>query len=166
MRTKGKKSQLSQYNHCNHFCLQLCHITSFSDFCIFTCACSTPLPYPTPHFPSHGVSMRGGDVTRLWLQVVSPVFSEYERSLCWLWFCHLKWYIFHTLWPLNASQPLHLVSAKRKVICCDAGGKTGSVGLNLYWEMVCCSSPWGVQVWYWKCMVFISYADFCLWPLN
>lgn len=125
---------------------------------------SSPLPH-TPFSLSWSEHERWG-VTRLWLQVVSPVFSEYERSLCWLWFCHLKWYIFHTLWPLNASQPLHLVSAKRKVICCDAGGKTGSVGLNLYWEMVCCSSPWGVQVWYWKCMVFISYADFCLWPLN
>lgn len=139
---------------------------AFSEFCIFTYALleSCP-PFWIPTFLNSWFSsywMITEEGMRLydfnWFPFLS--FSECEHLLCLLYFCYLKQCIFHTLWPLNASQPLHLVSAKGKVICCNAGGKTGNVGLNLYWEMVC--SPWGLQAWFWQCVIFISYADFCL----
>lgn len=93
----------------------------------------SPASYPYIHIPflSHWVIMEVGirlGYGFIWFLI--PSFSECENLLWWLCFCYLKCCIFHTLWPLNASQPLHLVSTKGKLICCSAGGKTDNVGFT------------------------------------
>ena len=63
-----------------------CVTLHYFQICVYSPVLAQPLSLAPhgPHLPSHGVSMRGGGVTWLWLQVVSPVSSECEHSLFWL----------------------------------------------------------------------------------